>query len=99
MSEAKFTPGPWLLAIDEKSGGTAIPPAYHEICCVEAPGNFDAIEVYASEFADDPLPNAKLIAAAPLMYEACKDVLPQLEACQDIRRARLVRAALAAADG
>lgn len=78
MSEAKFTPGPWLVS--ELAG----------------------FEVFASGFGRGELvaqvfmqpENARLIAAAPEMYEALEKLLddPQCPTCQAQARAALAKA-------
>lgn len=97
---AKFTPGPWkvgranqhlVMVADGRSVGL-------EICRAKA---------FVSEYREQSLANARLIAAAPEMYEAlklaeittnelCAGQHPE-NACWEILHA--IRAALAKAEG
>lgn len=89
MSAPQFTPGPWRAAFDgyPLSGEREL-----EICCIPH-STYDALEVFAptadgredwparhSEPGhDEHLANARLIAAAPELYESCEAALQWFE--------------------
>jgi hypothetical protein len=102
MSEAKFTQGPWQVIDDEHDNGVWSVKQY-------AP---QGISMWIAEVVDTydgtTEPNARLIAAAPLLYEACKAVLAEHGECwcdvwhrenQQPCSYCLCLAAMAAADG
>ena len=65
---ASHTPGPWRIAGDGDHEEI-------ELCCVES-ATHDAIAIVADAHTDhgDPLPNARLIAAAPDLLDAAKQM-------------------------
>jgi hypothetical protein len=71
MSAGKFTPGPWAFYDDSNDGKTN----RIEIVAI---GKTIA-RIYHSVPAED-LPNARLIAAAPLMYEGLRNIVRQHDA-------------------
>src|SRR5437868_3901379 len=81
MSDQKYTPGPWKSRIASPSDATLIVagPApdgdgYERICTVRAREDRDY-----SKDDDRALANARLIAAAPDLLEACRLTLQILE--------------------
>jgi len=76
----RHTPGPWRV-LDGAPGPNDV-----VLACVESFA-FDALEVVATVdvFHDDPRPNARLIAAAPDLLEALKDILDRFEHERDIQ--------------
>ena len=92
MNETKFTPGPWQTdGLDVRDTRFREPDACYPIATVD---NNNAI--------DDPEANARLISAAPDLYEAARLAAETLEAVglsgcdQDAKR---LRAAIAKAEG
>ena len=63
------TPGPWRIAGDGDHEEI-------ELCCVES-ATHDAIAIVSDAYTDhgDPLPNARLIAAAPELLVAARAVI------------------------
>jgi hypothetical protein len=101
MSETKFTPGPWIVK--------TTPHPIHRGCWREIEDRENGCvlaEVYNDEAEDEPFivdatasANARLIAAAPALYEALRDLM-QVELGAVPPRDLLIRAsaALASAD-
>jgi len=94
----KHTPGPWRIA--EVFNKTT----EHEICCVESCSH-DALEIVGPMLGhnEDPIYNARLIAAAPDLLEAAKQLLAghdkNLGGMHDwFRRIETLRAAVAKAE-
>ncbi len=118
MSEAKFTPGPWTLRKGFSDWGL---PCQHDLVIGEGETERDQIAGVPSitpycmgarqadrEYAARQYANARLISAAPEMYEALKGVLPFMEAAEKAGLVgdegcfwpvESVRAALAKAEG
>lgn len=71
MSEAKHTPGPWRVS----ERGERTP--YTEICVINAPGG--EVEIITDNESSDTIADARLIAAAPEMYEALTAMLHRFE--------------------
>lgn len=81
MSAPAFTPGPWVFAFDDEVGGAPvlvietdqpIGDALRPICHVQ-PSYDLATDTFAIEPEDEA--NARVIAAAPELYEALSDIL------------------------
>jgi hypothetical protein len=96
---AKHTPGPWHRRIGRVGNGT--PASQHEQVC-----NSDGVAVVMLEHDGQPDgdANARLIAAAPDLLEACKDALSSFSAAHAHRRngnceCDVIRAAIAKAEG
>ena len=89
---SKFTPGPWVVNKDEwgirvhcKDSPSGLPFAVTPICEIEQDG-------------EEGLSDARLISAAPDLYEALKEYVEGYEGTRAEREAR-AKAALAKADG
>lgn len=106
MSEAKFTPGPWGLETPFGAPGMFVtvagPRRTNPIICHVYPGDDE-------QRSPERLANARLIAAAPEMYQALQECLTSEGAlCWTSREYaekrirymdRIARAALAKAEG
>lgn len=83
MSEAKFTPGPWVVADENRDD-------------LQHMSRFGCVVVYAEQdcgihpiadcscnrtcrLTDEQLANARLISSAPALYEACEAALRDYE--------------------
>lgn len=69
----KYTPGPWCLDVEPSDDGTFF---------VQTPEGRDGqciAEVY-NQTTPDTVANARLIAAAPELYEALRSLLAEVEA-------------------
>lgn len=98
MSEAKHTPGPWVIDHETR-------PA--EVCCIYGtnhPNSFVYVRGalgYWSADRDENMANATLIAAAPELLEALRELLAEAEdgiATSPLARSK-ARAAIAKATG
>lgn len=70
MSESKFTPGPWYISIDNRSCPSVRNKGGY-VCFAPSIHNYGDPLRYMDEAAERQA-NARLIAAAPDMYEALK---------------------------
>ena len=73
MSKSKFTPGPWIVVRDHwdinvqcKASVSGLPFAVTPICIIEQEGEYGLFD-------------ARLIAAAPDMYEALNEMLSSFD--------------------
>lgn len=66
----QFTPGPWRKRYDQSEDAIYVEVDEKSICRIDLPEEND----------DD---NARLIAAAPAVYEALKDILPRYDITAD----------------
>lgn len=89
-NKPKHTPGPWQ-AHDNDGTGT-LPCVLSEK--VNCGGNFYVAQCPNGNFAD-----ARLIAAAPELLEACKFALAQAGLSPDSPTAAILKAAIAKAEG
>jgi hypothetical protein len=67
MTKPSFTPGPWFLHADSDLSG--------EVYFKHSNGKEYEIARAATGYSDDKLANARLIAAAPDLLEALKDLV------------------------
>lgn len=74
MSNAQHTPGPWSTAPTQSDHGKTT-------CIQDASGLIIAKIPWPSESIDEA--NARLMAAAPEMYEACKAAVAYDDACEE----------------
>lgn len=104
--QPKFTPGPWEIVYDPDPIGDANEPTAIQACHTFAPwasaenGQRLAIicTLYESDFPGHEA-NARLIAAAPDLYEACSNVLVALNPEDVIAAHAKCAAAIAKANG
>ena len=73
---SKFTPGPWSYDQESMEISTPLRAGMSEIAIVETG--------WAEPFESEQQANAALIAAAPALYEALKDLLADIENYQTI---------------
>jgi hypothetical protein len=104
MNEAKHTPGPWEYRVAANYVGFSIAPVNTVVtlAAVERPrGNPETLNVTCFNFPGDTEANARLIAAAPDLLEACKAALNDME-CDDFASetlTKMIRDAIAKAKG
>lgn len=94
MTDRKHTPGPWYV-------GQPMAPNYDfSPICAEGTNEYHATAVYSGDGVNTTA-NARLIAAAPDMYEALKFILPRIlgELHPDHPEHKIVMAALDKAEG
>ena len=79
--ETKHTPGPWLVATDERTVITGLSTCdYEQICACECGSHHFEVgptPVLPSDIHAELLANARLIAAAPELYEIIKRFFEQ----------------------
>ena len=74
MSTAKHTPGPWIVGDTDRytrNNGSAPPAGMTRLCSIDG----IAIYVAKNSLCDDPVADAKVLAAAPDMVSALTDIL------------------------
>ncbi len=74
MSKAKHTPGPWKALSQHYRNGQTLTEGNH--WWVEGPHGTIGMDERTCESAEK---NARLMAAAPDLYAACKAALPHLD--------------------
>jgi hypothetical protein len=91
----KHTPGPWRI-------NTAIRAGEFDVKDANSSGGHAPIAKVRGDkrrTANQALANARLIAAAPDLLEALKDMLPELESIGPLEKFERARAAIAKATG
>lgn len=100
----RFTPGPWFVEDIDGSGDLSI-------CYDERPRNpaagfpsmlgfcFNDDEIGGGIRYDEARANARMMAAAPVMYAALRECAKHLRACGQPAHARIAEIALAEATG
>ena len=74
------TPAPWILV--EKAGNITIETTNFYICSIDIAVQHARIELTNDDDYIEDMANAKLIAAAPEMWEALNEVRDQLDKCR-----------------
>ena len=93
---SKHTPGPW-----EAERSCDMTGAPLRAWWISAKGDIDIAETSGEKWPEEEAANARLIAAAPELYEACKEFVRKCE-CGEARSHRSyaqMKAALAKAEG
>lgn len=101
MSEMKHTPGPWKF---DPAYATYGRYSRGEPAVIETPRGDIIIDQGVGRGHDEAKANARLIAAAPELYEALKAIFPddghnESDGCEDHRACLFARAALAKVEG
>ena len=91
---SQHTPGPWAVDGDDALWVNAIGREHEPVICDIVPRDADA-------FTDEDEANARLMAAAPELLEACRDALLVMSAhaCPAPKTIAFIEAAIAKATG